>query len=761
MLIELEHKNSVLHSIQADELKEALTIGRDSECTWRIPRTDTVAGRKHARLYRKGKSIWIEDLGSANGTFLKDKRIRKRKLSVGEQYTLGESALSVSEPRNIVPGRTRSSVTVITGLNRRQKHILEPPLFTIGTDPACHCFLPSGLVSRHHAEIAVHEDGSCWLADKGSKNGTQVNEALLPFGKERLLKDGDRIAISQYELLFQDGALARESSQTWKKVGVLVAAFLVLLLGYSAVQHIKPSASSRVRKSRELARAERFEDARQLLARAESSRGFNKQELNVSMLRRSLGLWEHTANSWQEATRLLEEGSWVQASRLLADLQAASVDSWNWNAESVEHKREAAQAKEILDALLRAQSILRTPDAGLETLQNNRDAVARQLARNQTDQRKYLAPLMAALATARDDLAALLGNNQKLDDALNLLAEGNTPYTKMLAQLNEVRRTESGAVKNRAERAIGPIEALSKSFDNLNAAAGKIRDLDFAGAQKIPLDLPSVEICAIDPRISDARGVLEGRFNTLAATLSQLDGLYQRLAPLALQSGKPPIALRLLSDPDSILHALACDCLDKPMPPRARNSSDSIYDRILGVEEFYAVLEWIPNPTDITRLQMMPFVPAIRQFSGMCGDITLFLSFLNEPQNSWLPYGRLQTYMKSIATVLAERDKLVNQYLMEAAKATGREALIWSGMAYCLSPRPQEVQLDGVSLPDWIASRFKLLRAKLVEMDRQFGTSPPLEQIRLRSEILKTGLPGDPIVRKMWTSRDAAANAKR
>ena len=55
-------------------VQEELTIGRD--ITNRIVINDPEVSRKHARLVLQSGSYVIEDLGSTNGTFLDDKRIK-------------------------------------------------------------------------------------------------------------------------------------------------------------------------------------------------------------------------------------------------------------------------------------------------------------------------------------------------------------------------------------------------------------------------------------------------------------------------------------------------------------------------------------------------------------------------------------------------------------------------------------------------------------------------------------------------------------
>ncbi len=756
MHLELEYNNALLESCAADEIKEEIIIGRSKKCDWRVSAEDSVISNRHARIFRKGKSLWIEDLKSTNGLYLKDKRITRKKLEIGDEYTFGDCTLAVLSPRGN-SGGARSSVTVVSGLNKRRKHILEGPVFTIGAKTESDCFLPSELVSREHAEISVREDGSCWIEDQGSKNATLINGSSLAAGKERYLKDGDRIGIGQYELLFEDGALARESSQVWLKIGVLVVTFALLALGYHGVQRLRPSAEYQLNASRKLARQERFEEARQTLNRAETSRGFRQQELNVSLLRRSINEWEAAYSTWSRARENLQNADWVRASRDLAVLQAASMDAWNWNPGAAAEKDAAMQAKDLLDLLLRAQNTVRRDHTSMDELLAVQNQIDRHTKRVADADDMYLEPLVSALLETAQVLGSLLAQNERMNTALNLLDTDYPPYQEILTMLRNLRREASGTVLRRVDIVMPPIESLSYSFDRLLEAVNHTRNMDFAEALQMQLELPSVDACAVDPRISQSRVNLIYISENLNRTVQQLQGLHERLAPFMRGDDRHPEIMAILLDNRIMQAVLACDSINTAMPARSRTEPTSLYDRVLGVEEFYTSLRALPNRPEGMLLQQMPFVPVVRQFRTMCRDIELFMSFLDDPYNAWLQTGKLLAFRTQIEDYLRVRDALVEQHLAAAAReAAGRQALIHGGMAYLLAANPDELQLDGTDLTSWLVQRLRTLRNEMADLDREYSFASPQRQIALRTQILETGLPGDPVVRKMWTSRDAS-----
>ncbi|HWD24244.1 MAG TPA: FHA domain-containing protein [Acidimicrobiales bacterium] len=51
-----------------------LTLGRSSACTV-VLEDDTFASSVHARIYHDDEDLWLEDLGSKNGTHINDERV--------------------------------------------------------------------------------------------------------------------------------------------------------------------------------------------------------------------------------------------------------------------------------------------------------------------------------------------------------------------------------------------------------------------------------------------------------------------------------------------------------------------------------------------------------------------------------------------------------------------------------------------------------------------------------------------------------------
>ena len=77
------------------DLNGEMTVGRSNGCG--IPTTyDSYSSTVHARLFRSGGQIWVEDLGSTNGTFVNSERITQpARLGKGDLLQIGSTVFEV------------------------------------------------------------------------------------------------------------------------------------------------------------------------------------------------------------------------------------------------------------------------------------------------------------------------------------------------------------------------------------------------------------------------------------------------------------------------------------------------------------------------------------------------------------------------------------------------------------------------------------------------------------------------------------------
>ncbi len=93
--------------------QEKTIIGRRQDCHLRIPTSDV--SRQHCVLLLQGGGVVVKDQGSANGTFVNDKRIAQTELKAGDRLRIGPVSFIVQidgQPAEIKAEQAGPAATV-------------------------------------------------------------------------------------------------------------------------------------------------------------------------------------------------------------------------------------------------------------------------------------------------------------------------------------------------------------------------------------------------------------------------------------------------------------------------------------------------------------------------------------------------------------------------------------------------------------------------------------------------------------------------
>ena len=793
MLIRLEHNGANLFEIDSQKIDKDIEIGRSHHCTWSIAADEKLLSSHHAKLMRKGRSCWVEDLGSSNGTFCRGKKIKKKKLKAGDRISMGGCTLTVeagngeTEAVEVVP-----EIVVLSGKTRGQKKEVRHPKFTIGSDPSSSLVLLDMLVSRHHAEIMVKEDGSCWIKDLGSKNGTSVNAMPLRQNQERLLKEGDRISMAHMEMCFHDGLTKRSSVKVWVRLGIMLGTLVVVTSLYWGYQRMKPSATSYLQQARDRAAEEDFTGAQKALDMAEGARNMAAHRLELEDLNRLIMLWGNTLKTWQTAQENLEQGDWVNASRNLGDLYSRKNDAWTWSPSAVDEKNAVLRSKGMLDVLLHASGALKTEESQFSLLEQELANVKKALAEGESGVPDYLSKARTELLDMQARLESFIAESRELEQALDSLTGWPPPIDNVVKVMEDTYNSSRGVLKRKCELMLDPVKVLGQSMKQLDRAIQLAREMKFNDMVQIDLSLPSTSACALDSRVSTARANIESMFDKMKIQVNQLNYLFREVNKLVpVLDDTIPAQIKAWDDAVALDRVFACDSLDRPMPRRSRKEASGEYDRFLGIEDFYDFLmaltlrqRWNEKPTT-------PFMTTLFQAEGIVSSVDSIRSFFEKEdwatqltpvnvsfertkivtfdssqekketkktiskETAWLLEGSLAKQVDDLRGILVARDALVEKMLGMAANSTGRKAIIAAGVAYRLATDPSKLKIGDKELEAWIVERMEAMRADLRKLGQEYDLANPGRQIEIREQVLQVGIPGDPVVRRMWTSRTA------
>ena len=246
------------------QVNHKFTIGRDDAADIVVPLS--FISRLHAKLLIKKSKLFIEDLGSSNGTFVNDEKIKSRQLQNGDELRLDEFSFNIIGPdtqKDTVPpttikGRAKKKQNRTSSTSSGEKSALASKkvfLHDIGKTSVGkvyeiirrknhlskmlghHLSTSESSVSARH--IHLNEEDVGWeVINNGASDGLLVNDKMQA---KAVLHDGDEIIVGGTKLKFQERgetpanhfAPAKEKS-SFNKV-IFIVALLVGLIAAAFV----------------------------------------------------------------------------------------------------------------------------------------------------------------------------------------------------------------------------------------------------------------------------------------------------------------------------------------------------------------------------------------------------------------------------------------------------------------------------------------------------------------------------------------------
>ncbi|MBQ7652142.1 MAG: FHA domain-containing protein [Victivallales bacterium] len=785
--IRLELEDRILFELTSDQIDGEITIGRGLDCTWPIPATDRSASSRHARIFKKGSKLILQDVGSRNGVFYMGTRITEQKLSPGEIYGIGDCKLIVEEvlvqDKN-APKEQYHKLEQLTGEARGKMFLLKDPEMKIGAATNSEIYIPDAHVSHLHAIIENHNDGTCWIKDKGSRNGTKINGVMLT--KEnaetgRMLKDGDIISITYLDFKFWDKNVVHVRSHIFLKTLVVLFTLAVAIGGYLVWQTISPSSKKYRLEAERYAAAEQFDKARELLLKAKDARGAGDDERQRTELVRKLGLWENTYSTWGKIKEHLSKGEEASLYSVNTDFQtllSSSNENWKWNTESaVAEMKNAQETQELLNNLLTAEERVENSEEDMDFLRklaNNLEKAMATCSANPQPYRGY------SLQCANETLTEMKLILKEYDDLQKLLSEytnaGGTDT--LLSEIRKIKREDEERVQKRKKEKQAysmyisryctsleePMVLLQKSNNMLTENFQAVVDMKFDKFEKT-LPLPSSEQSQVASNFTLRSSELENANIQLGKIIVQLKNYSNVFTQYALLPENNSELMKNFFDKDVLEHTLACDCLNTAMPSFSTKEPTSDYDRMVGVNVLYEYLRSLDSDFD-TGVFDDRFEPDVFKAKSQFSMMTTFSGFIKgNPKATFYgemkrlqgmtdaesPLGKMTAMVDGI---LARRDRMLKDvYEIYQNDKTTRRGIIAGAMASILKNERSIYIDDKFNLELYDA--FKALRKELNKIvNAKNGMNVSVETIEACDrKLLELGVPGDSIIKQAWTDK--------
>ena len=162
-----------------------IVLGRSSEAD--IQLIGEGISRQHACVFVESGRAYIADMGSANGVYVNEQKIR-REVHIDETARIRIARFLVQiermEPESaslpgintavVEPGQAHAKLLILSGDEAGRELLLFEPIVSIGRIDENDLCIQHPSISRHHGRIHQQDDGSYVVQDLESSNGIFV-----------------------------------------------------------------------------------------------------------------------------------------------------------------------------------------------------------------------------------------------------------------------------------------------------------------------------------------------------------------------------------------------------------------------------------------------------------------------------------------------------------------------------------------------------------------------------------------------------------
>lgn len=752
-LLEFRCRGKLLYSAKSDSLGEIVRIGRAPDNDWVIPEQDRVSADYQAKLRIGPREIKLQACGK-NSIHLHGRAVSGCVLKINDRVAIGDCELFV-KPAEISDTRPCDvhRLEALNGPKAGELIRLEKNLIRIGSAQDNDIVIEQDVVSRHHAEIRIAENGESWIRDLGSINGTFVNGDKLG-RQERMLMDSDEFSIAFFDFLFLDRNVHHTRSQIGRKI-LVMGITLMVILGFFGIFYISTPQASQVLAATEfyIRRAD-FNTAKKLLDRMPESRDYQKYERFYKEHLKNIARYEKTFAFWNEFKGHLLNSEWEDAAECFGRLEIDNRFAWNWEDATVDERMALVQhAKALLDTLFKIRTLLASMDSEPEAQRTMLNELKKSplLATPEADEPEWLKPLRQEIG----QLMAELENNcnvlDQMNNALDQLKSQTADVNKLIADMENFRTVSSGSIRGRAQDLSDVLKQLEKNQREVSENLSALTNMRFEDIRQ-DIYFVSPDECMINAQIMQKRNQLVKQQKTLLRNAGDLKFLLEKMKNAGIGKEQIPVIVKNFASKEVIGKAFEFECLKGKMPNPRRQTPDGDYDRMFGIRYFYEMIQQsallqnnLYSDDIVQSLEFKPECIALADLYRTVEETSLWLSM---PENQWLIRDEIMKLKLQCENLMQQRTNMLAMLNQIAENSPDTRTYFVAKTAYFYFSPASTVPKEEMQK---YAAAWKQFRAEQQATFEKYDPLNPEGAAGIKQTLLDNGIPGDPLVNWIWS----------
>ena len=365
---------------------------------------------------------------------------------------------------------------------------------------------------------------------------------------------------------------------------------------------------------------------------------------------------------------------------------------------------------------------------------------------------EWLFPLLRDIETHLAELERSCVYSEKISEILDRLQDEKTEFKPLIVEIEHLRTVSSGCVRIWAQDIS---EALKQLEINQREVAANQTALIALRLDEIKKNISFVspDECMISSRIMAKRDRIVRRQNAILCNAENLRFLLNKLrrAGWTDDQAVPEYAERFTAE-KTLKEAFRFECLQRSIPKSSRKTPDGIYDRMFGIRYFYEIMQQssvlstnLYSGDIISSLSFQPECIVLAAFFRTVEETGLWLSL---PENRWMLAGEIGHLNEKCKKIMDLRSVFLDRLnTMVKTMPETRVYLTAQAAFFYFSPAS--------SIPEKEMKRYAEVWKKFkFSQQEQIEKYDPLklkEARQIGENILREGIPGDPMVNWVWS----------